>query len=160
MANKVRGYCDDCHRPTCPICDNCDCDGYPCVHQTALRSPSDVQAPPAPASAPVPDLTPPAVSLRRFQRHQAIPRGILARGRSGRIAPQRWEAFTDDQGQAWITLHSQKPSVIPPVVISGPAGDLLGLLEAMYWGVRDAVEGADPTVDSAPVENAVSGSEI
>lgn len=28
-----REWCDMCHRRTCPQCHNCDCDGYPCIHQ-------------------------------------------------------------------------------------------------------------------------------
>lgn len=130
----------------------------------ALAPASDVQRP-EPTAAPA-DLTLPPQPVRRFWRQQAIPGGILARGRSGRIAPQRWEAFTDDQGHAYLTLHSQKPSQTPPVIITGPSGELLGLLEAMYWGVRDAVEGGgeETAIGAAAgdwppaVENAVSGS--
>lgn len=31
--DHIVGWCDDCHKRTCPQCDNCDCDGYPCEHQ-------------------------------------------------------------------------------------------------------------------------------
>lgn len=29
--NVIR--CNDCHKETCQICGNCDCDGFPCSHQ-------------------------------------------------------------------------------------------------------------------------------
>lgn len=97
----------------------------------------DVQRPPESTAQPA-DLDIPAEPLRLFKRQQTAPEGLLARGRSGRFTPVRWEAFVDDHGIAYLTLHSQKPSQIPPVILQGPRAELLTLLEAVYWGVQDA----------------------